>query len=122
MTSNTSYRNAAHAFHGKLKEALTPGDLVQVRGSLRRELRTQTIRLQRPVERCIVLPHRLASIAACVAETVWVVSGRDDIDFLTKYLPRAAQFSENGSTWSGAYGPRLRNWSGIDQLAEVRGL
>ena len=122
MSSKTSYRNAAHAFHGKLNEALTEGELIQVRGSLTRELRTQTISLQRPFERCIVLPHRLGSIAACVAETVWVIAGRDDIDFLSDYLPRAAEFSDDGTTWSGAYGPRLRDWMGIDQVAQIREL
>jgi len=50
---------------------------------------------------------------------MWVLAGRNDLDFITYYLERAPQFSDDGSTWRGAYGPRLRNWNGIDQVAEV---
>ena len=32
------------------------------------------------------------------------------------------EFSDNGRTWHGAYGPRLRNWNGVDQIDETRRL
>ena len=67
---------------------------------------------------------RKANVVAQMAETVWVLTGRDDIAFLEPYLPRAKDFSDDGTTWRGAYGPRLRRWSsagepGVDQLEEV---
>src|SRR5699024_1776026 len=34
---------------------------------------------------------------------------RDDIKSLERYLPRARDFSDDGETWRGAYGPRIRN-------------
>jgi thymidylate synthase len=50
---------------------------------------------------------------------MWVLAGRNDIGWLTLYLPRATEFSDDGSTWNGAYGPRLRAWNGVDQLERV---
>jgi thymidylate synthase len=53
---------------------------------------------------------------------MWVLAGRGDIAWLEAYLPRAKDFSDDGVTWRGAYGPRLRHWNGVDQIDEVRKL
>jgi hypothetical protein len=53
---------------------------------------------------------------------MWVVGGRDDVAFLERYLPRAPEYSDDGLIWRGAYGPRLRDWSGVDQVDEIRKL
>ncbi len=47
-----------------------------------------------------------------------MLAGRDDLAYLSHYLPRAGDFSDDGLTWRAAYGPRLRNWNGVDQLHE----
>ncbi len=78
--------------------------------------------LERPRERCLFLPHRGYDVAACVAETFWVLAGRNDVEWLSEYLPRAADFSDDGKTWRAGYGPRLRNWNGVDQLQASRRL
>jgi thymidylate synthase len=82
------------------------------------------VTLNHPWRREILLDHRRPNIAAQIAETMWVLSGRDDMDFLTKYLPRAAEFSDDGLVWRGAYGPRLRSAAryfkdDVDQWAHV---
>ena len=56
---------------------------------------------------------------ASIAESMWVIAGRNDLDYLSAYLPRAVEYSDDGRTWRAGYGPRLRNWNGVDQLAEV---
>ena len=61
----------------------------------------------------------LNNIVATVAETVWVLAGRNDLEFLSAYLPRASDFSDDGFTWRAGYGPRLRDWHGVDQLERV---
>jgi thymidylate synthase len=60
---------------------------------------------------------------------MWLLAGRNDIEWLQHYLPRAAEFSDDGKTWRGGYGPRLRAFRGamnrdscvgtVDQLAHV---
>lgn len=69
----------------------------------------------------VTTPGRGVQLPAQIAETVWVLSGRDDIKFIEPFLPRAKDYSDDGETWRGAYGPRLRNWGadGVDQLHRV---
>lgn len=85
----------------------------------------QHVILTSPLEREVITPGRRASLPAQIAETVWILSGRNDIDWLIPYLPRARDFSDDGSTWRGGYGPRIRAWAThdegdvIDQVARV---
>jgi thymidylate synthase len=115
----TTYRNAEESFMGELSEIDLTGHEISVRGSLTRELTARTFQIVHPTERYISVQGRLNNVAATVAETVWVLAGRNDLDFLTRYLPRAPDFSDDGMTWRAGYGPRLRNWQGTDQLSEV---
>lgn len=95
-------------------------------GETTKELLHCHIELTKPWQREIMTPVRKASLPAQIAETMWVLSGRNDIGWLSHYLPRAADFSDDGETWRAGYGPRLRRWGDtddavgpIDQLAEV---
>lgn len=113
------YRNAAEAFVGELRNLAEQGSPLVVRGAETFEVRSRLVEIRFPTERCIVIPHRRNDTFAAIAETMWVLAGHDDLDYLTHYLPRAPDFSDDGKTWRGAYGPRLRNWSGVDQLDTV---
>ena len=103
-----------------LSKIRTQGVEIDVRGNKTKEIQTQFIELTHPLERCLVLPKRNNNIFATIAETMWVLSGRSDLDFLGQYLKRAHEFSDDGRTWRAGYGGRLRNWNGIDQLSQVR--
>lgn len=113
------YRNATYALVDSLRDALAHGQPVETRGTRTLELRNRLIVLERPRERCIVTPGRSNNIFATIAETMWVLAGRNDLAFLDHYLPRAKDFSDDGLTWRAGYGPRLRNWHGVDQLGET---
>lgn len=64
--------------------------------------------LRDPRARHLYLEGRKSNIAAQIAETFWVLAGDDRIDpFLSFFLPRAKDYSDDGVTWRGAYGPRL---------------
>lgn len=116
----TRYRNTGEAFTALLKEIVEEGDEVTVRELRTREIRTQLIELDRPTERLLFVPGRNNNVFATIAESVWVLAGRNDLSYLTPYLERAPQFSDDGGkTWRAAYGPRLRDWNGTDQLAEI---
>lgn len=115
------YRNAADAFVAKLGEIVVNGEDYEVRGHMTRELCHQTVTLEQPLERCIVVPGRRNDVFASIAETVWVLAGRNDLQFLAPYLPRSSDFSDDGGiTWRAGYGPRLRTWDrSVDQIGEV---
>lgn len=124
-----------HRFYANVNDALPDlagyvlgGDEVGSRdGSRVMERLHETVTLTEPRSRYMLLAARKASLPAQIAETMWVLSGRDDVDWLSTYLPRAPQFSDDGKVWRGAYGPRLRAFgrttgtpdSGVDQLAHV---
>lgn len=87
-------------------------------GRVKEALNAQ-IELWNPVRREVLTQNRRANIFAQIAETMWVLSGRNDIAWLEPYLPRARQFSDDGKTWQGGYGPRIRSHFGVDQLDHV---
>lgn len=86
-----------------------------------RELLGVQIVLEDPLSRVVMNPERKASLPAQIAETAWVLAGRNDVEFLSHYLPRAAQFSDDGKVWRAAYGQRIRSFGPdkVDQLQHV---
>lgn len=127
MYHNHVFRNMDEALPKLFLDLIEKGEEVGSRGGTRTlELTHMGITLTNPKEREILVPNRKVNLAAQIAETMWVLSGKNDVEFLSHYLPRAEQFSDDGEVWRGGYGPRLRNWVGFgqdvtytDQLAEV---
>ncbi|MBN9586111.1 MAG: hypothetical protein J0G34_12055 [Afipia sp.] len=118
-----TYRNISFATVDSVSDVLQSGVEIRVRSKLTRELLGRVTCLDRPFERYLFVPKRHNDVFAQFAETMWMLAGRDDVAWLTRYLPRAPDFSDDGKIWQGAYGPRLRHWgSSIDQLNEVRQL
>ena len=113
------YRNISHATVGGFEAVLKDGNAVSVRGEATWEVLGRGTLIECPQERFPFLPGRLGDPFALVAECIWVLAGRNDLGWLTHYLPRAVQFSDDGRVWRAGYGPRLRDWQGVDQLAEV---
>ena len=58
-----------------------------------------------------------------LGELLWYLSGSDELSFIEYYVPTTyVQFSDDGRTIWGAYGPRLFNMRGVNQFAQVRDL
>ncbi|MCL1923878.1 MAG: thymidylate synthase [Propionibacteriaceae bacterium] len=114
------FSNINTALLGLLSTISTQGRDLTTRGSATKEIGPIQFTLTNPGQRCLILPGRGNNIFASIAETMWVLAGRNDVEFLRHYLPRAGDFSDDGSTWRAGYGPRLRNWHSVDQLDEVR--
>lgn len=118
-----AYGNAATAFVKELKVIKEHGAEVTVRAMPTRELLARTVKIERPTERCVTIPGRRNETAAAIAETMWVLSGRNDLEFRSRYVPRAPDYSDDGGkSWRAGYGPRLRDWHGVDQIAEILAL
>lgn len=55
-----------------------------------------------------------------LVELVWMMLGRNDLEFLHKYgVNYWDMFDIGDGTIGNSYGPRLRNFNGFDQLTEV---
>ncbi|AUR97877.1 thymidylate synthase [Vibrio phage 1.244.A._10N.261.54.C3] len=61
-----------------------------------------------PRRRHLHLEGRSSNIFQLIAESFWVMSKKGDINpFLKFFIPRAPEYSDDGETWRGAYGPRI---------------
>ncbi len=121
MLRNFSHYNTDAALLELLARLPAEGDEVGSRAGRVVEFMHTGITITRPWQRELTLAARKANIAAQIAETMWILAGRNDVEFLSHYLPRARDFSDNGSTWRAGYGPRLRNWTGVDPYCPDHG-
>jgi thymidylate synthase len=119
------YRNASQALPVLLHNVLHAGLETESRNGKTMERLMQHVTLTHP-DLYITTPGRRVSLPAQIAETMWILAGRNDVEWLSHYLPRAAEFADDGKTWRGGYGPRLRAWQGSedswqhhDQLAHI---
>lgn len=81
---------------------------------------------EHPMERVLLHPGRDANPFFHLMEGLWMLAGRDDVKFLTRYAKQLAAYSDDGKTLHGAYGKRWRDWfmptedgrpSAFDQIA-----
>lgn len=125
MYHNYVFNEVNEALPALLRTVLAEGATVPSRAGGTKELTHVGITLREPWHRELLLTARKANVAAQVAETMWVLAGRDDVEWLARYLPRATDFSDDGKVWRAGYGARLRRWPGRnfsnthDQLAYV---
>jgi thymidylate synthase len=115
----TKVRNNTHAVIDGLQTLLSEGMTTQSRLGTTKEILNYNITITRPLERLVQLPQIDTNIAAQIIDGWWILSGSNDIEILDTYLPEAHKRSDDDVTWRGGFGPRLRNWHGIDQLKEI---
>lgn len=121
MRHNYEFNTLTQALPLVFGHLLKDGEEVGSRNGRTKELAFAGITIADGTSREILIPGRKHNLAAQIAETMWVLSGRNDMEFLTRYLPRATDYSDDGLTWRGAYGPRLRNYgeNDLDQVEHV---
>jgi thymidylate synthase len=87
---------------------ITYGHACKPRGKAISELLHHTIAvdMQYPVLR---LPERKLNYKFMAAEAAWILSGSNQLSEITPYNKRLAEFSDDGQTLYGAYGPRIVN-------------
>lgn len=75
----------------------------------------------RPWTRGNNTPDRDANPFFHIAEAMWMLAGREDVAFLTKFNKNMALYSDDGIVFNAPYGYRLRYHFGQDQLKQVVG-
>jgi len=55
---------------------------------------------------------------SCLGEFCWYLAKRNDLDFISYYIPAYKKFAD-GDIIFGGYGARLFRWRGLDQFANV---
>lgn len=71
----------------------------------------------KPTQRVLSIPGRKENPFFHFMEALWMLRGRNDVPFLTKYVQRMSTYSDDGKTIPGAYGHRWRKHFKFDQLA-----
>ena len=76
-------------------------------------------KMKNPHARWVIIPQRKWNIFLAYAESLWIAAGRNDLSFIGCYLNRMVNFSDDGLTLRGGYGPRIRAYDGTfnDYLA-----
>lgn len=64
---------------------------------------------ERPLERVLYDPVRDSNPFLGFFEALWIIAGRRDVKFLADIVSNMRSFSDDGATYHGAYGYRLRN-------------
>ena len=98
--------NVSTLWQTMLHETLVNGHLVTPRGAVTKEVlhRTITVDMRHPVLR---VPERKLNYRFMAAEAFWILSGDDKVATISPYNPNISQYSDDGETFFGAYGPRI---------------
>jgi len=75
---------------------------------------------ENPCERVLFDETRDHNYFFAFFESLWMLAGRDDLEFLSLFNKNMANYSDDGKLIRGsAYGRRWRDWFGYDQISHV---
>lgn len=114
-TQRKPHLNLTHVWLSNLRHLMQFGEMAAPRGMMTRETlqKTFVIDMRQPV---LTVPSRKLSYRFMAAEAYWILSGDDKVNTIAPFNKNISQFSDNGETFYGAYGPKIR-----DQLPYVVG-
>lgn len=100
--------DATVAWLDRLSRVLASGEEKSPRGKLTLDQSHAVMRvnLRQPV---VKVPERQLSYKFMAAEAYWILSGSNQVDELVPWNANMAQFSDDGQTFFGAYGPRIQS-------------
>ena len=70
----------------------------------------------------VIIPIRKGNRTLPYAESLWIASGRNDMGFITHYVKRMMDFSDDGNFMRGGYGPRLRDYNGTTEDYKIESM
>ena len=94
----------------EIKRILETGYTVSPRGFEVKEIIGNQFSLKNITERLILNPIRRMNLGFAFAELLYILSGSNSVKELRPYNARLEEFSDNGKTYRGAYGPRIFKW------------
>ena len=108
---NGAHADAVHLLDAEHTRAVSrAGDVLEYPGPV-------TTVYTKPMECVLWDPVRDCSPWLHLFESMWMLAGRHDVEYLNQVSKHIGQFVDDGSgTQHGAYGYRWRHWFGIDQL------
>lgn len=78
-----------------------------------------TTEYTRPTERVLFWAARDANPFFHFFESLWMLAGRDDAAFVSRFAKQMTEYSDDGISLHGAYGRRWRKFWSMDQLTII---
>lgn len=103
--------NPTKMYLNAVNTLVNEGDTCSPRGKLIKELRPASVEFQNPFNRVTFLGSRRINPFFQIAESLWILSGRADVEWLTKFNTNMASFSDDGKWFNAPYGERIRSWN-----------
>jgi len=118
-------RNVNEAWPIGGQEILSRHILRESRYGVVAEYPTPVITTYTRPEECVLFdPQRNGNPFFHLMETIWMLAGRNDVEWLAQFNSGMKEFSDNGKTFHGAYGYRWRNHfclgGGDEQVDQVK--
>ena len=110
-TADSVWRNAIDSLRARSSRPLQEG-----RGGATNELLHVLLEIRNPLQRWVVSRVPALSVAFAIVEVIGIVNGRRDSGYLNFFNPGLPDFAGHGPAYHGAYGHRLRQNLGLDQL------
>lgn len=105
------------------------GKVLSPRGKTTKYFHPAVVVFKEPTKQVTFLKGRRINPFFQLAESLWILSGRADVAFLTQFNANMAQFSDDGINFNAPYGERLRSYNKselnqfilnpVDQLLDV---
>ena len=121
--------NPTELYFKALNDLVVSGEECSPRGKLIKELRPAAIGFSNPLNRVTFLGSRRINGFFQLAESLWILSGRADAEWLSSFNINMMQFSDDGKWFNAPYGERLRTWgknalhnvliNPLDQMADA---
>lgn len=107
-----TFQNVTHAFN-QMVSGIQTGSLQVVEknsrnGPVMKFPETMVITYLNPTQRVLFCPGRDANPFFHLYESLWMLTGRDDVAPLKYFTSKIEQFSDDGEVLNGAYGARWR--------------
>lgn len=116
---NLKSSSSSHLYASTFMSVLENGDELAPRGKAIREMRPAVIEFMDPRDRITQLDNRKINTFFHAAEVIWMVLGRSDVEFLTKFNKNMATFSDDGVYFNAPYGERVRSWGKHDATGDI---
>lgn len=100
------YKCADDLMHAAIKGLLASQDRFTASKGSGREILGANFRLTNPRARLSRSEMR-GKVYSALGELFWCLAGSDDLSFIVHYIKNYSEYSDDGKTIHGAYGPRL---------------
>ena len=115
-------RNVNEVYNAALWRMAVEGKEYKTRNGPAMRARSPVCTVYRhPEERVLFDAKRDANPFFHLMESIWMMAGRQDLDFVAKFASNMREYSDDGVILRGAYGYRWRHWFGENQIDFVVG-